>query len=280
MRRLGVHTSITGGIQKSLERAKELGCNTLQIFSHNPRGWAVKARDEDECESFKEFKQKHDIAPAFIHASYLINLAAVDKGLLNKSVSMVIEELNIADSIGAEYVVLHTGSASGDDPASARKRAFECLRQVEGSGRWSAGLLLENTAGERGDITSRVREIAEIMHNVPGRLISGICLDTCHAFAAGYELRTYKGTDLLASEIETLVGKNKLRLIHLNDSKGGAGSGVDRHEHIGEGNIGAEAIRYLINHPLFKDTPLILETPKKTEEDDMRNLGLVKTFLK
>jgi len=276
MRRLGVHTSIAGGIDKGIERAKALGCNTVQFFSHNPRGWAIKGRDRAECSACQRLIKDLDISPAFIHTSYLINLAAGDKELLQKSVSMVIEELHIADALGAEYVVLHTGSASSDNPEHARKRAIEGLTRVAGAGTWRAGLLLENTAGERGDTTSRVAEIAEIIDSVPQGLIAGICVDTCHAFAAGYELRTAAGIDSLAAEIDRYVGRESLRLIHLNDTKGDVGSRVDRHEHIGEGKLGLEAIEAIVNHSFFRNVPLILETPKKTDDDDLRNLAVVR----
>ncbi|MBA4371382.1 MAG: endonuclease [Thermodesulfovibrio sp.] len=275
-RRLGVHASIAGGIDKGLERAAALGCNTLQFFSHNPRGWAIKDRDSAECAEFRRLRKDLDIVPAFIHTSYLINLAAVDRGLLKKSVAMVVEELHIADALGVEYVVLHTGSASADIPEQARKRAIEALTEVAGAGRWKAGLLLENTAGERGDTTSRLAEIAEIIDAVPRGLIAGVCIDTCHAFAAGYELRTLSGIDSLAAEIDRYVGRKSLRLVHLNDTKGEVGSHLDRHEHIGDGKLGLEAIRYIVNHPFFADVPLILETPKKTEDDDRKNLARVK----
>ncbi|TAN42139.1 MAG: deoxyribonuclease IV [Nitrospirae bacterium] len=279
MRRLGVHTSIAGGLHKGLEKAHELGCGTLQIFSHNPRGWAVKAKDPEECRLFMELRDAYDLSPVFIHSSYLINLASSDRDLLRKSVAMVIEEMNIADAIGAGYVVLHTGSASGDDPAAARSRAIDCLRRVGESGSWKAGLLLENTAGERGDITSKIREISEILHAVSGELIAGVCLDTCHAYSAGYDLTTAAGREVLVAALEQDIGKERLKLLHLNDSKNAAGSGVDRHEHIGEGKIGAEALGQVINHPFFQDVPLILETPKKTDDDDPRNLKTVRRLL-
>src|SRR3990172_4267579 len=161
MRRIGVHTSIAGGLHKSMERIAALGCNTVQIFSHNPRGWGLGERSRDDVFSFRKLKKEYDITPAFIHTSYLINLASSDRRLIRKSIDMVIAEMQIADAIGAEYVVLHTGSASGDDPKTARKRAADCLKEVSKKGEWQAGLLLENTAGERGDITSRGGEIAE-----------------------------------------------------------------------------------------------------------------------
>ncbi len=279
MRRLGVHTSIAGGLHLSLERARELGCNTIQIFYHNPRGWALRQREEDEISLFRNLADRYSIAPLFIHTSYLINLASADRMLCKKSMEMVIDELRIADSIGAQFVVLHTGSASGDDPRAARKRASAVLREVSKRGRWQAGLLLENTAGESGDITSRIEEISDIMENVPAGLISGICLDTCHAFAAGYRLISEDGIDSLAGDIEKYVGVGAVRLLHLNDSKGEISSGVDRHEHIGKGKIGIAGFTSLLKHPFYSGVPIILETPKKLKSDDAMNLGVVKRLI-
>jgi deoxyribonuclease-4 len=276
VRKIGVHTSIAGGLPASVERARALGCSTFQIFSHNPRGWALAPRAEEEIAAFRRLITESDINPVVIHTSYLINLASADPVLRRRSTGMVIEEMNIADSIGAHYVVLHTGSASGDDPAEARKRAAAGLAEVAGTARWTAGLLLENTAGERGDITSRIREMADIIGHVPAGLIAGICLDTCHAFAAGYDISSQGGITVLAEEIGKYIGKSGLKLIHLNDSKGALSSGLDRHEHIGTGRIGIEGFRRFLCDPFFSRPPLILETPKKTEEDDPRNLQVVR----
>ena len=278
-RRLGVHISIAGGIDKGLERARELGCSTVQIFSHNPRGWGLGKRDAVEVRRFRDLKNEYDIHPVFVHTSYLINLASPRQDLLHKSLDMIVQELHIADEIDAQYVVLHTGSASGDEPAGARKRAIEALKRVAEQGKWKAGLLLENTAGERGDITSRIVEIAGIIEKVPPGLIAGICLDTCHAFSAGYDITSEKGLIGLAAEIRTHIGKDRLRLIHLNDSKKPMGSGVDRHEHIGEGTIGEKGLQRFLLHPFFSDVPLILETPKKSDEDDRRNIRNVKKLI-
>ena len=277
-RRIGVHVSIAGGIDKGLERAKDLGCTTVQMFSHNPRGWRIGTRGEEEIARFRELKNALDISPVFIHTSYLINLASPSQDLTGRSEAMVIEELNIADQINAEYVVLHTGSASGDDPASARRRAIEAMKKIGGKGRWKAGLLLENTAGERGDITSHIHELAEIIDLVRPGLVAGICIDTCHAFSAGYDISTAEGVDALAEEIGRCCGRDMLRLVHLNDSKKRIGSGVDRHEHIGEGAIGKKGFRRFVNHPFFTGIPLVLETPKNSEDDDRRNLKTVRAY--
>jgi deoxyribonuclease-4 len=264
----------------SVERARALGCSTFQIFSHNPRGWAIVRRDPAEIAEFRRLAAESDISPVVIHTSYLINLASSDPALRKKSRDMVVDELNIADSIGAEYVVLHTGSASGDDPAAARLRAASSLAEVAGAGEWLAGLLLENTAGERGDITSKIEEMADIIGLVPAGLIKGICLDTCHAFAAGYDIASGKGMAALAGAIRKSMGKHSLKLIHLNDSKGPLSSGLDRHEHIGEGRIGIEGFRRFLADPFFSEIPLILETPKKTADDDPRNLQVVRELLR
>lgn len=279
MHRLGVHTSIAGGLHKSLERANALGCNTLQIFSHNPRGWAVKTIIEEDISIFKSLRLRFNISPVYIHTSYLINIASRDGDLIRRSIDMLVKEMDRADAIGADYVILHIGSASEDDKSISRGRVIEALNNVTKRGQWRAGLLIENTAGERGDISSTIIDLSEIMTGVKGSLISGVCIDTCHAFAAGYNIHSDKGIQKISDEIRRYIGFDKLKLIHLNDSKGGIGSGIDRHEHIGFGKIGTAGLKRFINHPSFNGIPLILETPKKTESDDIENLRKVRGML-
>jgi deoxyribonuclease-4 len=279
MRRIGVHTSIAGGLHLSLEKAKALGCNTLQIFSHNPRGWTVKPISKKDASRFKSLRVHLSISPVYIHTSYLINMASRDKRLRRKSIEMLVVEMDRADAIGADYVVLHTGSSSGDDKTVSRRRAIDTLNEVVHMGQWRAGLLIENTAGERGDISSTIRDLSEIMTGTKGSLLSGLCIDTCHAFAAGYDFRCYKGIRIISDEIKRYIGIDNVKLIHLNDSKGDIGSGIDRHEHIGIGKIGSRGLRQFINSSSFRNIPLILETPKKTESDDPRNLRTVRRML-
>jgi deoxyribonuclease-4 len=276
MRRLGVHTSIAGGIHLSLERARELGCNTVQLFSHNPRSWLVHEIPVGSVAKFRELKEVYDISPIFIHTSYLINLAAVSGEIREKSVLLLIREMDIADSLDADYVVLHTGSSSQDGAEAGRRRAVEALRAVSRVKSWRTKLLLENTAGERGDISSRIGDLADIADGTDSQLIGGICLDTCHAFQAGYEISKEEGVATIAAEIERLFGPDTVKLVHLNDSKRDFNSRVDRHEHIGAGGIGEEGLRRFISHPAFSKIPLILETPKKSEDDDPRNLKAVR----
>lgn len=280
MRRIGVHTSIAGGLHLSLQRANSLRCNTLQIFSHNPREWVVKSISDGEVAKFKSLRSGLNMFPLYIHASYLINIASRCSDLQKKSIAFLSVEMDRADLLGAEYVVLHPGSASGEDKRTARKRAIEALREVASIGQWKTGLLLENTAGGRGGISSKMSDILDIMSYVKGSLIAGICIDTCHAFAAGYDLRNDKGIQNISDEIEKYIGLDKVKLFHLNDSKGNLASGADRHEHVGFGKIGAEGLRLFLNYFLFKDIPLILETPKKNETDDYQNLRRVRRLIR
>jgi len=280
MRRLGVHTSIAGGLHLSLERAHALGCNTMQIFSHNPRGWALKKITDEEASRFKSLRKQLNISPVSIHTSYLINMASGDMLLRKKSLEMLITEMERADTIGADYVVLHSGSASGDDESVSRNRAIKALNEVAQMGRWKAGLLIENTAGERGDISSTVKDLAEIISGVKTPLISGICFDTCHAFASGYHMRDKKDIERIADEMENYAGLDKVKLIHLNDSKGDMGSCIDRHEHIGFGKIGMKGLRCFVDYQAFRDIPLILETPKKSDTDDLLNLAKVRKMIR
>lgn len=279
MRRLGVHTSIAGGLHLSLERAHTLGCNTVQIFSHNPRGWNVKPIHREDVSKFKLLRRRFDISPVYIHTSYLINMSSWDRRLRRKSINLLVAEMERADMIGADFVVLHTGSASGRDRGLSRKRAVDSLREVSDRGRWRAGLLIENTSGERGDISSDIAGLSEILNGVADTILSGICIDTCHAFAAGYHIGDEKGIKRFLHDIDTYMGIDNIKLIHLNDSKGDIGSGIDRHEHIGFGRIGRRGLKKFIQSPSFKDIPLILETPKKSESDDVKNLKRVRKML-
>ncbi len=280
IRRIGVHTSIAGGLHLSLERAKTLRCNTLQIFSHNPRGWSVKSISEEKAATFNSLRARLNMTPLYIHASYLINVATNDRDLRKKSIGLFILEMDMADVLGAEYVILHPGSASEDDERIARKRAIDVLNEAASVGQWKAGLLVENTAGKRGDISSQIGNISEIMWQVKGSLIAGVCIDTCHAFAAGYDISHEEGIQQIAREIERDIGLDKVKLIHLNDSKGDLGSNIDRHEHIGLGKIGTGGLTVFLNHLFFNDVPLILETPKKSETDDYKNLRKVRKMIR
>ncbi len=273
--RVGVHTSIAGGISKAIDRAASLDCRTLQIFSHNPRQWRKSSISPEEAERFRHLRRKYDITPVFIHVSYLINLASLSTEILRKSVDLLSYELDNADAVDAEYIVLHTGSAAGQDSNKARAIAAKAILKAVGLRQHRASILLENTAGEKGDITSSVTALAEIIDTCKSDRIAGICIDTCHAFSSGYDLTSGEGVEKLVGEIRKYIGLDKLKLIHLNDSKRPLGSGVDRHEHIGNGFIGIRGFNNLLSDKRISNIPIILETPKKNEDDDRRNLKKV-----
>ncbi|MEW6570901.1 MAG: deoxyribonuclease IV, partial [Nitrospirota bacterium] len=245
----------------------------------NPRGWSVKELSEDDVSLFRLSRTNFDISPVYVHSSYLINMAAKDNTLRRKSIDLLTLEMGRADAIGADFVILHTGSASGNDQHTATKRAIDALNEVARRGDWKAGLLVENTAGERGDICSSIEELSEITNLVKGRLISGICVDTCHAFAAGYNICSNEIIKEISSKIEHYMGRDKTKLIHLNDSKGEVGSRIDRHEHIGFGKIGIKGLSTFINYHSFRNIPIILETPKKRPFDDPMNLNKVREMI-
>ncbi|MBI4844724.1 MAG: deoxyribonuclease IV [Nitrospirae bacterium] len=280
MRRLGVHVSVAGGIHLSVERAKELGCTAMQIFSHNPRGWAFSDITESEAVRFRKLSDELNVRPVFIHSSYLINLASPTEATREKSISLLSYELRMADLLGIDYVVLHPGKAAGQDFRTAVKRTKKALALVHETAQYKSGILIENTAGQMGDISSTMPMIADIAEGAPAGLIKGICFDTCHGYAAGYDIADDKGIRKLERELKEYLSPLKAELIHLNDAKKGFASGVDRHEHIGEGSIGIAGFRRFLSSTFLRKIPLILETPKKDDGDDKRNLGVVREILK
>ena len=271
--KIGFHVSIAGGIALSVKRALDAGCTTMQIFSHSPRMWAFPPINPDDAKAFKEQRKASGIAPVFVHTSYLINLATTDNDLFEKSIAALKEEMRRADVLGAEYVVTHLGS-SGAPPEDAVERVAGGLKAVfEGEG-FNSTLLLENTACERGDAGCSFGEIGEIIAK-SGLAKIGVALDTCHSYGAGYDLAHRDGIEETLSIIDGAIGLDRLRLVHLNDSKHGLGSHRDRHQNIGMGMLGEDAFRLILNHPVLRDLPFVMETPKDTPDDDKKNMATV-----
>lgn len=279
MRRLGVHVSIAGGVHLAVERAKELNCSVMQIFSHNPRGWGFNDINRDEAAQFIRLSEESDIS-TFIHSSYLINLASPDSETRRKSIDLLSYELRMADLLGSGHVVLHPGKMVGQEFNIALKKTKDALLKVYEKADYRSGILIENTAGQKGDISSSIQMIADIIEGSPSGFIKGICFDTCHGFAAGYDITQDEGLLRIEKEMIKYLSPLKVELIHLNDAKKGLFSNLDRHEHIGEGAIGIDGFRRFLSFPLFKDSPLVLETPKKEDGDDVRNLKVVRKILK
>lgn len=277
---LGSHVSIAGSIYESIDRAVSLGCNTMQIFSRNPRGWQVTRLSPSDVEEFKKRRKEKGISPVIVHIPYIINLASGDNKLYNKSISAYIEDIERAGRLGAEYFCTHLGSHGGRGEDWGIKRFTEGLNEVLKNTSQGVTILLENTAGSGSWIGYKFEHIGRIIDGVKNNSRLGVCLDTCHTFTAGYDFRTEKGLQNLLKEFDKIIGLDKLKLIHLNDSKGKVGSNIDRHEHIGKGEIGLEAFKRFINHPKLKSLPYILETPKKTPKDDPMNIATVKKIAK
>jgi len=278
--RIGFHVSISGGFSLAVQRAHELGCSTMQIFSRNPRGWTVKPLDGGDIAEFKRLREQYDIGPVFVHTNYLINLASPRPDLYQRSIEQFVIDLERTEHLGAEYLVTHLGSASGQEPEWMIARVADALNMAMKLHKPQATILLENTAGEKGDVGYTFEQVSEVISRLRDKDMFGICYDTCHGFAAGYDVRTKKGVDAIAKKIEETVGLEKLKGMHLNDCLKDFSSRVDRHWHIGEGKIGEDGFKALLNHTAFKDIPKIMETPKETEEDDPRNMKKVRSLVK
>jgi deoxyribonuclease-4 len=274
--RLGIHTSIAGSLAHSAERAHALGCATFQIFSSSPRQWRASKIDPGQARELERLRQRYDLYPLAIHCNYLVNLASDDPTIRGRSVAGFRGELERAVHIGAEYLILHPGSAkkSGD-----RNRAISAV--VEGLEESARGMrlngltiLVENTAGGGGSLGFELSEVAELVRrpNLP----MGCCLDTAHSYAAGFDLATTTGLAAWSTAVEATIGWDAVRVIHTNDSRAPLGSRRDRHEHIGKGGIGRAGFRGLLQHPALLDKPFILETPIDKNGDDRRNLATVR----
>jgi len=275
--RIGVHTSIAGALENAVHRAHEIGCDAFQMFSANPRGWRAERLSEAACDRFCEARAGHGLTPLAIHANYLINLAAPDAVIRALSVAAFRAELQRAVALGAEYVVLHPGSARNGGRAKAIAAFRSSLLKAARGIRLNAlTVLLENTAGQGDVLGSSFEELAELLGGVAGELPAGLCIDTAHLFAGGYPIHTRAGLKQTVLRLDGIVGLDKVRLVHANDSKTAFESHCDRHAHIGEGYIGAEAFRRIVRHPKLTQLPFICETPVDKPGDDKRNLAMLR----
>ena len=270
-RLIGVHTAIAGGLHNSITEARTKNCNTWQIFSRNPRGWTARPLGSEEIEHFHRVRSTADIGPCVIHACYLINLASSVPELRQKSIAAFHDEIERALVLGADYLVLHPGSAgtAGPDQAIAgcaaaiREAANGLIRKMTGS---RLEILIENTAGQGNQIGKSFEQVALLIKSLDGIPV-GMCLDTAHSFAAGYDWRKPKAASAAFNLLDETVGFERVKVVHFNDSKAVFGSQVDRHWHIGQGEIGPTGLARVLNHPRLKVVPFILETPKEGDAD-------------
>src|SRR6056297_2310003 len=263
---LGAHMSIAGGVDRALDRAHELNINGLQIFSQNVRSWKTRELDQEEIRKFKQKREEYGIDYVVIHTSYLLNLASPKDELWSKSKDGLLEEIERADALGISAINTHIGSHTGSGLENGLNRLVTALRDItetEEFNNSTVTILLENTAGAGSTLGSDFSELGQVLDQIdyPDRF--GVCVDTCHGFAAGYDLSTKYGVQCTLESFDEHVGTDNLKLVHLNDSKGELGSNKDRHNHIGRGKIGEEGFKAIINHPDVRDLPFILETPKE-----------------
>jgi deoxyribonuclease-4 len=275
--RLGVHVSTEGKIYESLERAHKLGCNTMQIFARNPQQWRAGIIGPEDISEFNKRQDKLKIRPLFIHISYLINLASPNPRLYNASIEAYVEDIMEAGLLKADYIVTHMGSHKETSEEAGIERLINALNIIiEKTNNCPVGILLENTSGSGSWLGYKFSHHKEIISGIKHKECVGLCLDTAHAYLAGYDISTKDGLQATLDEIDELVGLDLIKLIHLNDAMGALNSRHDRHDHIGKGGIGLEGIRRIVNHPKLRNLPFILETPKNTEHDDMMNLNIVR----
>ncbi len=277
--RIGFHAPIKGGLHQALVVAKDTGCDTVQLFSRNPRGWAAKPLTPADVSLFRKVRRLTKLRPVVIHCNYLVNLAAADQLMLQKSRASFREEVERALLLGIDYLVVHPGSARGSCEADGIRRCsaslkFACRRLNLGKLR----ILLENTAGQGECIGHRFEHLREIMDACPN-LPLGVCFDTAHAFTAGYDIREEDGLEALMDKLESTVKTKNVRAIHFNDSRAPYNSRVDRHWHIGEGHIGSEALRRVARHPKLAHAAFILETPYDDPRADLQNLTMLRSFV-
>ncbi|MEA1945365.1 MAG: deoxyribonuclease IV [Euryarchaeota archaeon] len=275
---VGVHVSIAGSIDRAVDRAQELGCDTFQIFTRNPRGWRFKDLDTKQIEKFIKKIDKSGIYPPVAHVPYLPNLASPKKDVYNRSVDALANEIMRCSALKIPYLVTHLGSHLGTGIEKGFGRIISAVNTaidvIDDSD--SVMLLLENTAGTKNSMGGSFEDIRRIIDGIARDEIVGVCFDTCHAFAAGYELRTVETLDATMTHFDEVIGFDRLKLIHLNDSKGGLNSRLDRHEHIGMGYIGEDGFRAILHHNIIKKLPMILETPVDDRRDDVGNIRMAR----
>ncbi len=280
-RRVGFHVSIAGALPLAVERALERECSTFQVFCGNPRGWRLQERDSGELAAFRHTRREAGLSPLFVHACYLINPCASDSTVYRRSIRRLRDELELSAAMGAEFYVLHPGSHKGRPRDWGRRRARDAITAALERAEAAPRLLLENTAsdhGPGGSVETLGALAGAIEDAVPGAEI-GLAVDSCHAFGAGYDLRRREEVNRLVAETDRAAGLERVRLLHLNDSRDEPGSKRDRHTHIGEGNIGPDGFRALLSHPALSTLPLVLETPWESVETDLRNIRRVRTLL-
>lgn len=276
---LGSHTSTAGGLENALLIARKVGCTCVQLFSANQRQWNARPISDEQVDLFHQTWQQTGLREKVVHASYLINLAAINSETHKKSVKALGEELARCEKLQIDYLVMHPGAHMGRGESAAIKKIVTALNKVLQTD-WQGQLLLETTAGQGSSVGCRFEHLAEIRAGLDDPTRVGICLDSCHVFAAGYDIKSADGYQQTIGEFDSIIGLEHLKVLHVNDSKTPLGSRVDRHEHLGKGKIGREGFKNLVSDNRINRLPWILETPKGVSpggrDYDKINLGCLR----
>jgi len=280
-KRIGVHLGTAGGASNAVERAREIGANTFQIFSSSPRMWRAPKVDPKQAERMREQRAKLDVGPLVIHTSYLVNVCSQNDDTRQKSIDAFRGEIERALEYGAEYLVLHPGSWKGLTRDEGLKLAAESIQRAIDGLPWQGtpfSILIENTAGAEFSLGGSFEQVAELVARLRAHAPVGVCLDTCHTHVAGYDLVTEAGYAETMRLVEQTVGFDAVRVWHCNDAKAERGSKLDRHEHIGQGTMGNEAFRRLLHDARFAHSAFIAETPVDEPGDEERNVRVLKSL--
>lgn len=274
---VGIHVSISERIDLAIDRALDLGCvGTFQIFTCSPRRWAASELDPAQAGQFRHKAKDHNFTP-FAHMPYMPNLASPEDDFYTQSVEVLTREVKRCSKLGVDSLVLHFGSHLGSSIDQGHERVIKaCRNAIKETQDSPVRLLLETSSGTRNSIGSRFEFVQKVLVGVGNERRAGVCLDTCHVFSSGYDLRTEEAVQKTIEDFDSVVGLSNLYLIHLNDSKGGLGEGKDRHEHIGLGQIGAKGFQALLNTERLRQIPLILETPIDRVRDDKQDVAYTK----
>lgn len=282
-RRIGIHTSIAGGVQNAAERAYRLGCNALQIFSSSPRQWAPYELSRPQCDELRHLREKYDLKPLVIHTNYLVNLAASNELFLKKSVEAFRGEVERALAMCAEYLVLHPGSFRGANREEGLLRTAAAIAAATTQldlARAGLTILIENTAGAEYSLGGSFDQVAEVVQRLRNIVPIAACIDTCHTHVAGYDIVSEQGLAQTLKLLDQTVGLKNVPVWHCNDAKADRGSRLDRHEHVGKGKIGEATFRRLLNDPRTAHAAFIAETPIDKPGDDRRNVEALKRMVK
>jgi deoxyribonuclease-4 len=277
--RVGAHVSISGGVEKAVERQNDETGNCGQIFAGSPRTWSVSTYEDEEGQEFQELRDEEDQNPYVIHSTYLVNLATPKDDLFEKSLACLQAELDAASQLGVEYVVFHPGAHTGSGRENGVERIAEGIDELDIPE--NVTLLLENTAGKGTTLGKSMGELRQMIDqaDTDDEKI-GVCIDTCHAHAAGYDLVSEEGFDDFVQEVDEDLGREKVKVLHLNDSKDERGSEKDNHEDIGYGNIGEKGFGNIVNSKKFEDLTMILETPQENEKSYRKNIENIRELRK